>query len=127
LLPIYLSDASKLFDCSIDLVGSAIMLGVLILSAIISSFFFRDKRPRDRATFTVGSAIIAQFIFSLAFNVILESSLSKRGYDVTFEFGEFFVRWLLGGPIVGLIVWAGLWWWYQRNWIDDEDEVEIFQ
>lgn len=103
------------------------MLGVLILSAIISSFFFHDKRPRDRATFTVGSAIVVQFIISIAFNVLMESRLSSRGYDVTFDFGEFFVRWLLGAPIVGLIVWAGLWWWYERKWIDDDTDAETFE
>lgn len=103
------------------------MLGVLILSAIISLFFFHDKRPKDRATFTVASAIVIQFFFSIFFNFLMENSLSKEGYETNFDFGEFFVRWLLGAPIVGFIVWAGLWWWYQRKWIDDEADAETFE
>lgn len=103
------------------------MLGVLIFSAIISLFFFHDKRPKDRATFTVASAIAVQFLSSILFNILMGNTLSKRGYETTFDFGEFFVRWLLGAPIVGLIVWAGLWWWYQRKWIDDDVDAETFE
>ena len=102
------------------------MLQVVILSAVISAFFFHDKRPRDRATYTVVSAVFLQFILSLSFNIFMESSLSSRGHDVNFDFDEFFVRWLISAPIVGFILWAGLWWWYQRNWIDDDVDVETF-
>jgi hypothetical protein len=103
------------------------MMGVVILCVIISAFFFHDKRPRDRATFTVGSAIALQFVLSLIFYILMEGALSKRGYEDSFDFGEFFVRWLISAPIVGLIVWAGLWWWYQRKWIDDDAEAETFE
>jgi hypothetical protein len=103
------------------------MLQVVILCAIISAFFFHDKRPRDRATFTVGSAIAVQFVLSILLNILMGNSLSKRGYEASFDFGEFFVRWLLGAPIVGLIVWAALWWWYQRKWIDDDADVGTFE
>jgi hypothetical protein len=102
------------------------MLQVVILSAVISAFFFHDKRPRDRATFTVGSAVALQFSISLMFNLFMENSLTSRGHGVSFDFGEFIVRWLIGAPIVGFIVWIGLWWWYQRNWIDDEADVGTF-
>lgn len=103
------------------------MLGVLIISAIISSFFFHDKRPKDRATFTVASAIAIQLILSVFFNIVMGSALAERGYETNFDLGEFFARWLLGAPITGLIVWAGLWWWYQRKWIDDDENAETFE
>lgn len=103
------------------------MLGVLILSLIISMFLFRDKRPRDRATFTVVSAVGVQFLFSVLYNILMGNALARRGYEANFEFGEFFVRWMVGAPVVGFIVWAGLWWWYQRKWIDDEADTETFE
>jgi hypothetical protein len=56
----------------------------------------------------------------------MEDMLTNNGHDASFDFAEFIVRWLLGGPVVGIIVWAALWWWYQRKWIDDEAEAETF-
>ena len=82
------------------------MLGLIIFSAIISNFFFKDKPPGERAFHTVGLAWLLQLLLGLLLssgNIFTGEGLARIGITTFFA------------VVLGFIAW----WLYKRQWTDE--------
>ena len=82
------------------------MLGMIIFSALISAFLFREMPPVERAFHTVGLAWILQLLLGLAINgayMFSSEGLVRIGITTLFA----------------AIVFVGAWWSYKRRWTDE--------
>lgn len=82
------------------------MLGMIIFSAIISAFLFREMPPLERAFHTVGLAWILQLLLGLLINgAYIFSPEGLIGIAITTFFAA--------------IVFIVAWWIYKRRWTDE--------
>jgi uncharacterized membrane protein YhaH (DUF805 family) len=82
------------------------MLGLIIFSVIISSFFFKEKPPAERAFHTVVLAWLIQLVLSILMNggaLLTGEGLARLGITILFAVILFFITW----------------WLYKRRWTDD--------
>ena len=96
------------------------MVGMILLSLLISAFAFKNKPPLPRAAHTVVAAAVCQLVLSVGYNILMQNTLARRGYQTQgADWTEGAIRWLVTAPLFGILVGVALWWWFKRSWIDD--------